>query len=79
MEACRQYPVAGESAIPEQLRKNAKATQELGYSARLELAEKYGLTRKELAAIGIEGVEKDWEMCANQNVCFSLPCVSAMC
>jgi len=59
-EACRQYSLTGEYVTPWQLRKNAKATQAFRFSARLEVAEKYGLTRKELSAIGIEGVEKHW-------------------
>ena len=45
---------------PEQLRKNAKEAQALSFVARMEMVEQYGLTRKELAAIEVEGVEKGW-------------------
>ena len=61
-EADRQYSITGKSVTPDQLRKNAKAAQALRFSARLKLAERCNLTRKQLAAIEVEGMERRWQV-----------------
>ena len=53
-------PGYSSSVFMEQLEKQIELEETLGEKYKNELAEKYGLTRDQLDAIGTEGVIKDW-------------------